>query len=87
MRHIISNEEILSFAVDIGACMLKSGGEIYRVQETIEHILASFNIHDYHVYVLSNGIFANTDEKENNNSVVRYVTLGSTHLGKVAALN
>lgn len=83
-----NNKEILTLAVEIGAQLLKSGGEIYRVEDTILHILDAFGLKESNVYVLSNGIFASANEdKEDGCSIIRHVPLGEVHLGKIAAFN
>lgn len=82
------SKEILTLAVEIGDVLLRSGGEIYRVEDTILHILNAFGIDDYDVYVLSNGIFASANEnKEDACSIIRHVPFGDVHLGKIAAIN
>ena len=78
-----SKKEGLIFAVDVGALMLYAGAEVYRVNDTIIHMLKALEIDNVEVYVLSNGIFASTNEQ----SIVRNVTLGPIHLGKVSAIN
>lgn len=81
-------KEILCLAVEIGNSMLKNGAEIYRVEDSIIHILKAYDVEEFDVYVLSNGIFASANEnKEDSCSMVRHVPLGSVNLGKVAALN
>jgi uncharacterized membrane protein YjjP (DUF1212 family) len=81
-------KEILSLAVEIGDMMLRSGAEIFRVEDSIIHILESYGLDEFDVYVLSNGIFASAHEnREDACSVIRHVPLSSTHLGKVIALN
>lgn len=37
-------KEILTFAVDVGSLMLSSGAEIYRVKETIVHMIKGLGI-------------------------------------------
>lgn len=82
------NQRVLKLAVSIGETMLKSGGEIYRVQETVGRILEAYEIEDYNVFVVSNGIFATIhEEREDRGSMVRHVPLGSVHLGRIAELN
>ena len=82
------SKEILTLAVEIGDTLLRSGGEIYRVEDTILHILDAFGVEDYDVYVLSNGIFASANEnREDGCSIIRHVPLGDVHLGKIAAIN
>lgn len=81
-------KEILTLAVEIGDAMLRNGAEIYRVEDTVIRILRTYNIEEFDVYVLSNGIFASANEnKEDACSMVRHVPLGTVHLGKVSALN
>lgn len=81
-------KEILTLAVEIGDALLRNGAEVYRVEDTVLHILEAYEIEDCDVYVLSNGIFASANEnKEDACSMVRHVPLGKTHLGRIAALN
>lgn len=80
--------EILNLAVEIGEQLLRNGGEIYRVEDTILHILDAFHIENADVYVLSNGIFASADTQYPYGfSILRHIPLGEVHLGKIAALN
>lgn len=81
-------KEILNLAVEVGDALLRNGAEVYRVEDTVLHILEAYEITDCDVYVLSNGIFASAHEdKEDACSVIRHVPLGRTHLGRIAALN
>ena len=81
-------KEILTLAVEIGDTMLRNGAEVYRVEDTVLHILKAYEITDCDVYVLSNGIFASANEnKDDACSMIRYVPLGRTHLGRITALN
>ena len=74
-------KEILTLAVEIGDCMLRNGAEIYRVEDTVVHILSSYEVEEFDVYVLSNGIFASANEnKEDACSIVRHVPLGAVNL-------
>lgn len=82
------SKRILDLAVSAGELLLKSGGEIYRVQETVGRILEAYGIEDYHVYVVTNGIFATVHERrEDASSMVRYVTIGDADLQMVANIN
>lgn len=81
-------KEILTLAVEVGDAMLRNGAEIYRIEDTIIRILEAYDVEEFDVYVLSNGIFASANEnKDDACSMVRHVPLGSVNLGKVAALN
>lgn len=82
------SKEILNLAVSIGEELLKSGAEIYRVQETVERVMEAYGVQDYNVFVLTNGIFATVHEnREDAGSMVRNVPIGDVNLGKVARLN
>ncbi len=83
-----TQKESLNLAVEIGDELLRSGGEIYRVEDTMLHILEALGLENFDVYVLSNGIFASANEDtEESCSIIRHVPLGDVHLGKIAALN
>ena len=43
--------------MDCGQAMLANGGEVFRAQDTMEIMARSFGIVDFHVYVLTHGIF------------------------------
>lgn len=81
-------KEILTLAVEIGDQMLRNGAEIYRIEDTVIHILQAYDIENFDVYVLSNGIFASANEdKEDSCSMIRHVPLGGVNLSKITALN
>lgn len=83
-----ATKDVLALAVEMGDVLLRNGAEVYRVVDTVIHILESYEIEDYDVYVLSNGIFASANEdKDDACSMIRHVPLGSMHLGRIAALN
>ncbi len=83
-----ATKEILALSVELADAMLRSGGEIYRIEDTVILILKAYNIEDFDVYVLSNGIFASANEdKEDACSMIRHVPLGAVNLAKISALN
>ena len=83
-----TTKEVLSLAVEIADVMLRNGGEIYRIEDTVIHILKAYEVESFDVYVLSNGIFASANEdKEDSCSMIRHVPLGSVNLSKIAYLN
>ena len=83
-----SNKEILNLAVSMGEELLKNGGEIYRVQETVGRVMEAYGVRDYHVFVVTNGIFATVHEQgEDAGSMVRDVPLGDINLEKIAGIN
>ena len=81
-------KEILTFAVELGDCLLRNGAEVYRIEDSIMAILESHDIKDGDVYVLSNGIFASANElTEDSCSIIRHVPLAPMHMGRISALN
>lgn len=80
------------YALDLaglaGTLLLKSGAEIFRVQETMTRILNHCGYSKHNVYVISNGIFATVNEgQEDRCSLVRHVPLGSVHLDYISEVN
>ena len=81
-------KKVLELTVSVGEILLKNGAEIFRVQETMERIARAYRTENFHVYVISNGLFASVDEDGRVHSTeVRHVPLSAPHLGRVAALN
>lgn len=50
---MVYTNEILTLAVEIGDSMLRNGAEIYRVEDTVVHILKSYEVKEFDVYVIS----------------------------------
>ena len=76
---------IMDFIMAAGQALLENGAEVFRVEQTMEIMAASFHLREFHVYVLTNGIFASAGTAEM--SEVRNVPTRTTHLGRVAAVN
>lgn len=82
------SKRILNLAISMGEELLKNGGEIYRVQETVCRVMEAYGVHDYHVFVVTNGIFATVHEgRDDAGSMVRDIPLGSVNLEIVAGIN
>ena len=67
--------------MDAGQTLLENGGEVFRAQDTMEIMARSFHLREFHVYVLTNGIFASAGTAEI--AEVRNVPVRTTHLGRV----
>ncbi|MEE0710315.1 MAG: threonine/serine exporter family protein [Gemmiger sp.] len=81
-------EQALDLIVGAGQTMLENGGEVFRAQQTMEIMARSLHVEKFHVYVLTNGIFASAlPESGESVSMVRHVPLVSIHLGRVEAVN
>ena len=78
-------DRALELVMDAGQTLLENGGEVFRAQQTMEIMARSFHLREFHVYVLTNGIFASAGTAEI--SEVRNVPVRTTHLGRVAAVN
>ena len=76
---------IMDFIMAAGQTLLENGAEVFRVEQTMEIMACSFHLREFHVYVLTNGIFASAGTAEI--SEVRNVPQRTVHLGRVAAVN
>ena len=56
------SRKVLELTTRIGEVLLKNGGEIFRVQETMQRIAKAYGVEGFHVYELANGIFASIEE-------------------------
>ena len=56
------SRKVLELTTRIGEVLLKNGGEIFRVQETMQRIAKAYGVEGFHVSVLANGIFASIEE-------------------------
>ena len=73
---------IMDFIMAAGETLLENGAEVFRVEQTMEIMARSFHLREFHVYVLTNGIFASAGTAE-----IADVPVRTTHLGRVAAVN
>ena len=79
---------ILELSFQMGETLLKNGAEISRVQETMERVAAAYQVETFHVYVLTNAIFAEGVEGGSQHSVeLRHIPGTTTHLGRICAVN
>ncbi|PDM40106.1 MULTISPECIES: threonine/serine exporter family protein [unclassified Geobacillus] len=77
--------DIVDLCLLAGKIMLESGGETYRVEDTMMRIAASFGIPRSHSYVTPTGIIFSID-RMNSTQFIRIVER-STDLQKVALVN
>ena len=81
-------EPTLDLILDAGQTLLENGGEVFRAQQTMEIMAHSLGVEEFHVYVLTNGIFASARPAGGTSiSMVRHVPRVSIHLGRVEAVN
>lgn len=82
-------KDILMLAIKAGNIMMKSGAEIYRVEDTIERICKSCGIDFVNVFATPTGIFVSTDNEDASNTVtyIKRVKSSETNLTKISKVN
>ena len=78
-------DRALELVMDGGQTLLANGGEVFRVQQTMEIMAASLGVQDFHVYVLTNGIFASA-HLPGGESVVPAVSANAAIIGALMVL-
>lgn len=81
-------KQVVDFALEAGRILLKNGGEIFRVEETITRICQHFGVEHVDIFTLSHGIFVSAEnEKGEVYTRVKHIPLSGSHLGIVAEVN
>ncbi|MEG2930973.1 MAG: threonine/serine exporter family protein [Ruthenibacterium sp.] len=81
-------QRVMQLCMETGRMLLTDGGEIFRVQETMERMARAYGAEDFHVYVITNGLFASIGaEGVGGLGDVRYVPASRVHLGRLTAIN
>ncbi|MEG0157447.1 MAG: threonine/serine exporter family protein, partial [Anaerovoracaceae bacterium] len=83
-------KRILKLAVQAGKIMMKSGAEIYRVEDTITRICKACNMPNVEVFATPTGIFVSIDSGEDHSDVLTYVSRlrgAATDLKKISDIN
>ena len=79
---------LMNTAVLAGETMLKSGGETYRVEETITRILSTAHVETFDTVVLTTGIFVTLDNPDMENiSVIKRVESRGMNLNRIERVN
>lgn len=79
---------VCELAMDAGAAQLCNGAEIWRVEDTMYHICASYDVGEIEVFVLSNGIFmTGNDDGETFFSVSKHIPMAGSNLGVITDVN
>lgn len=79
--------EIMEVCLLAGKIMLQSGGETYRVEDTMMRIAAAFGIEASHSYVTPTGIIFSAEGNEPTKTKLIRIMTRSTDLKKVAMVN
>jgi uncharacterized membrane protein YjjP (DUF1212 family) len=87
-EHQLHNQKVLDLIMLAGEILLHNGAEIFRVQETMEHIAMAYQVNSIHIYTLSNGIFVTMHENDFNRSTeIKHIPLSMIHIGRITAVN
>lgn len=85
------HKKVLILAVRAGEIMMKSGAEIYRVEDTIERICRACRIPYVEVFATQTGIFVSLDSGDDNSDMYTYIKRikggGDTDLTKISEIN
>ena len=80
-------DRILNFAVESGRIMLRCGGEIYRVEETVERICKAFGVEEAEVFATPTTVMASVYRGDKINSMVKRLNERSTDLNMMMRVN
>lgn len=84
----LHNQKVLNLIMLAGEILLHNGAEIFRVQETMEHMAKAYQVCDLHIYTLSNGIFVTMhDEHCVRSTEIKHIPLNIVHIGRITAVN
>lgn len=81
-------KQVVDLALEAGRILLKNGGEIFRVEETITRICHHYGVTKVDIFTLSHGLFVSAEnEKGDAYTRVQHIPLSGAHLGIVAEVN
>lgn len=83
MKDSETQHRAMHLVMDAGKLLLENGGEVFRVQQTMQIMAESLGIEGFNTYVVTNGIFASADACNE----VRHIPAVSIHLARVEAIN
>lgn len=84
----IDVNDLLRLSLDIGEEMLKDGGEVHRVETTVEHLCRAYGAEHVEVFAIPSLIIASVRMKDNRFSLqIRRVYDSSNQLRKLEAMN
>ncbi|TXK70047.1 threonine/serine exporter family protein [Paenibacillus sp. N3.4] len=81
-----STYEIAQVCLLAGKIMLESGGETYRVEDTMSRVARAFGVPNSHCFVTPTGIIFSIDGPEQTTRLIR-ISARSTDLRKVTVVN
>lgn len=84
----MDTNKIIHIAAHAGKIVLESGGETYRVEDTIQRICQNFGVKDIESFVTPTGIMVSAcDEYGHSTSLVKRITSRTVDLEKIHMVN
>lgn len=83
----VETEKLLNFCCDIGRDLMQNGAEIYRVEESIQHILDAYGCPETEVFAIPSCIIVNIQEGEKNYTKSVRIRTAANNLRKLDRLN
>lgn len=83
----VETEKLLNFCCAIGRDLMQNGGEIYRVEDTIQHILDAYGCTETEVFAIPACIIVNIQEGERNYTKSVRIKTAANNLRKLDRLN
>lgn len=81
-------KQLMTFALDLGELMLRSGAETYRVEDTITRILKTSHYDGIEAFVTPTGLFVTMDHPDLDHlTYIRRITERHIHLAKIEEAN
>ncbi len=83
----METEKLLNFCCTIGRDLMQNGAEIFRVEESIQHILNAYGCADTEVFAIPSCIIVNIQEGERNYTKSVRIKTAANNLRKLDKLN
>ncbi len=82
-------KEILILATKAGKIMMKSGAEIYRVEDTISRICEACGVDHVNVFAMPTGIFVSINNEDQDDTVtyIKRIKSSETNLSRISEVN
>lgn len=81
------NGQILTIALDVGEQLLECGGEVSRVEDTIQRICAGYGARRTDVFAITSSIVVTMHRGADSITQTRRITGSETDFGRMEALN
>ena len=83
----METQKLVNFSCEVGRQLLQNGAEIYRVEESVEHILRAYGYNQTEVFAIPACIIVNVQEGERNYTKSVRIKGASNNLGRLTDLN